>query len=209
MLGADDLAAVSVILEVLTALGESGAPHRPVEVLFSAAEEAYCVGASAFDFQKIRSREAYVLDYDGALGEAVTAAPTILEFTAEILGRASHAGFAPERGVSAIVTAARAVSAVKSGRVGGETTLNFGLTEGGTATNIVPDRCVVRGGDPQRQPPAGSGDGGPGAGGLCGGLRGDRRPPEFYGAVLPHGLSGAGGRPGGPTVLPGLPGQGI
>lgn len=145
VLGADDLAAVSVILEVLTALGESGAPHRPVEVLFSAAEEAYCVGASVFDFQKIRSREAYVLDYDGALGEAVTAAPTILEFTAEILGRASHAGFAPERGVSAIVTAARAVSTVKSGRVDGETTLNFGLTEGGTATNIVPDCCVVRG----------------------------------------------------------------
>ena len=37
VLGADDLAAVSVILEVLTALGESGAPHRPVEVLFSSA----------------------------------------------------------------------------------------------------------------------------------------------------------------------------
>lgn len=145
VLGADDLAAVAIILEVLEALAESGAPHRPVEVLFSASEETYCVGASAFDFSRVRSREAYVLDYEGPLGEAVTAAPTILEFTAEILGRASHAGFSPEAGVSAIAAAARAIAAVKSGRVAEDTTLNFGCIQGGTATNIVPDRCQVRG----------------------------------------------------------------
>ena len=145
VLGADDLAAVAIILEVLEALAESGAPHRPVEVLFSASEETYCVGASAFDFSRARSREAYVLDYEGPLGEAVTAAPTILEFTAEILGRASHAGFSPEAGVSAIAAAARAIAAVKSGRVAEDTTLNFGCIQGGTATNIVPDRCQVRG----------------------------------------------------------------
>ena len=58
VLGADDLAAVAIILEVLEALAESGAPHRPVEVLFSASEETYCVGASAFDFSRVRSREA-------------------------------------------------------------------------------------------------------------------------------------------------------
>ena len=103
------------------------------------------MGASAFDFSRVRSREAYVLDYEGPLGEAVTAAPTILEFTAEILGRASHAGFSPEAGVSAIAAAARAIAAVKSGRVAEDTTLNFGCIQGGTATNIVPDRCQVRG----------------------------------------------------------------
>lgn len=145
VLGADDLAAVAIILEVLTALRESGAPHRPVEVLFSASEETYCVGASAFDFTKLRSREAYVLDYEGPLGEAVVAAPSILDFTAEVRGRASHAGFSPEAGVSAITTAARALCAVKSGRVSADTTLNFGCIQGGLATNIVPDCCTVRG----------------------------------------------------------------
>ena len=145
VLGGDDLAAVAVILEVLTALRESGLPHRPVELLFSVAEEAYCVGASAFDFGKLKSREAYVLDCEGALGEAVVAAPTILEFTARVLGKAAHAGFSPEAGISAVVTSARAMAAVKSGRVAADTTLNFGLIQGGLATNIVPDQCTVRG----------------------------------------------------------------
>lgn len=145
VLGSDDLAAIAAILEVLTALQESGLPHRPVELLFSVAEEAYCVGASAFDYQKLKSREAYVLDCEGSLGEAVVAAPTILEFTACVQGRSSHAGFAPEAGISAINAAAQAILSVKSGRVAADTTLNFGLIEGGLATNIVPDRCTVRG----------------------------------------------------------------
>lgn len=145
VLGADDLAAVAVILEVLEALRDSGLSHRPVEVLFSASEETYCVGASAFDFSRIRSREAYVLDYEGPLGQAVTAAPTILDFTARVTGRASHAGFAPEAGISALVTAARAVTGVRSGRVAPDTTVNFGMVEGGSGTNIVPETCTVRG----------------------------------------------------------------
>ena len=56
VLGADDLAAVAEILEAVTTLEEQGIPHRPVEVLFSAAEEAYCIGASVFDFSTVRAR---------------------------------------------------------------------------------------------------------------------------------------------------------
>lgn len=145
VLGADDLAAVAVILEVLTALRESGVPHRPIEVLFSASEETYCEGAAVFDFSRVRAREAYVLDYEGPLGAAVVAAPTILGFTAAVTGRASHAGFAPEQGISALLAAARAVTAVPSGRVAPDTTVNFGLVEGGSGTNIVPQTCTVRG----------------------------------------------------------------
>ncbi len=145
VLGADDLAAVSIILEVLTVLKESGVSHRPVEVLISAAEEPYCVGGSAFDFSRLKSKEAYVLDNVGPLGEAIIGAPSILDFTAEVIGKASHAGFAPEEGISAITTAAKAISQVKSGRVSPNTTLNFGLVSGGLATNIVPASCTVKG----------------------------------------------------------------
>ena len=55
VLGADDLAAVAVILEVLTALRESGASHRPIEVLFSVSEETYCEGAAVFDFSRVQA----------------------------------------------------------------------------------------------------------------------------------------------------------
>ena len=62
VLGADDCAGLAVILEALTALRKSEQPHRPLELLFSAAEEPYCTGIRHFDFSQLRSREAYVFD---------------------------------------------------------------------------------------------------------------------------------------------------
>jgi len=145
VLGADDLSAVAAILEVLQVLKDSGLPHRSLELLFSVAEEPYCRGANAFDFSQVTAREAYVFDCDAPMGAAVTAAPTILQFSALVTGRAAHAGFAPEDGLSAIAVAAQALSHLSWGRVSPTATLNFGLIEGGLATNIVPDRCLIRG----------------------------------------------------------------
>jgi tripeptide aminopeptidase len=145
VLAPDDLAGVAVILEALTVLHESGARHGPIEVLFTVAEEVYCKGSRVFDFSKVLSEEAYVLDLAGPVGTAAYAAPSIVTFTVTIRGRAAHAGFEPQKGVHAIAAAADAISRLKLGFVDEETTVNIGLIEGGKATNIVPDVCVVRG----------------------------------------------------------------
>jgi tripeptide aminopeptidase len=71
------------------------------------------------------------------------ATPTYMRITADIHGRAAHAGLHPEQGVNAIVAAARAITAMPQGRLDPETTANVGLISGGTATNVVPDRCRV------------------------------------------------------------------
>ena len=145
VLGADDLAAVAAIVEAVTVLKEREIPHRPVELLISAAEEPYCRGAAVLDVSRFRSKEAYVLDLDAPVGTAAVSAPTILDFEICCRGRSSHAGFAPEKGVSAILAAANAMTRFPGGRVSPETTLNYGLIEGGKQTNIVPDVCTVRG----------------------------------------------------------------
>jgi tripeptide aminopeptidase len=49
----------------------------------------------------------------------------------------------PEEGRSAISAAARAIAELRLGRVDDETTANVGEIHGGTARNIVPDRCAV------------------------------------------------------------------
>ena len=59
-------------------------------------------------------------------------------------GQAAHAGMAPEEGRSAIAAAARAIADLRLGRIDEETTANVGTIEGGTARNIVPDRCTLR-----------------------------------------------------------------
>ncbi len=145
VLGADDISGLAAILEALAALHEQGLPHRPVEILFSVAEEVYCKGIEAFDFSRLRSREAYVLDLTGPVGAAAYAAPTILTFTATVHGRPAHAGFAPEQGIHAIAAAAAAIEELRLGRIDTDTTLNIGLIQGGRATNIIPETCIVTG----------------------------------------------------------------
>lgn len=145
VLGADDCAGIAAILEALRTIQDLQLSHRPIEVLFTVAEELYCKGARAFDFTPIRAKEAYVLDLTGPVGTAAYQAPSILSFTAQMQGKAAHAGFAPQDGVHAIAVAATAISRLQMGRIDEGTTLNIGMIEGGTATNIVPDRCTVSG----------------------------------------------------------------
>lgn len=145
VLGADDLAGQCAILEAVTSVLEDGAPHRPFELLFDAAEESYCTGIQRFDFSRLRAKLAYVFDLSGPVGGAAYQAPSILSFRAVFTGRAAHAAFSPEEGRHAIRAAAQAVAQqIPCGRVG-ELTVNVGTIAGGTADNIVPDRCTVTG----------------------------------------------------------------
>ncbi|MGN1013921.1 MAG: M20/M25/M40 family metallo-hydrolase, partial [Butyricicoccus sp.] len=144
VLGADDAAALAVILEALTAIHEHALPHRPIELLFTAAEEPYCVGIQAFDFSTLRSKEAYVFDLTGPVGSAAIQAPTILSFRAEFLGKSAHAGFSPESGIHAIQAAALAAASIPNGRID-DVTVNIGTISGGVANNIVPPSCVFTG----------------------------------------------------------------
>ncbi len=86
----------------------------------------------------------FVFDASGSTGAIVTAAPTHEVLEVRIRGRAAHAGFAPERGISALQIACRAVDRMPLGRIDPETTANLGILRGGTATNIVPEEAYLR-----------------------------------------------------------------
>lgn len=60
-----------------------------------------------------------------------------------IRGKTAHAGVAPEKGVSAITIAAKAIAKMPLGRIDSETTANIGRFEGGTQTNIVCDHVQI------------------------------------------------------------------
>jgi tripeptide aminopeptidase len=145
VLGADDAAALAVILEALTVLKVENIPHRTLELVFPVAEEPYTIGSHQLDATQLQAKEAYVLDMDGAIGTAALMAPSILYFKATIQGRASHAGMAPEAGIHAIAVAAQALTQLKQGHVDDLTTVNIGTIQGGLATNIVPETCTLEG----------------------------------------------------------------
>ncbi|BCN30432.1 M20/M25/M40 family metallo-hydrolase [Anaeromicropila herbilytica] len=145
VLGADDVSGIVAILEAIRGLKEDKKEHRSIEVLFCIAEEPYLRGSEVFDYSRIKAKEAYVLDLSGPVGGIAYLAPTVLMLTAQIEGKASHAGFAPEKGINAIAIASQAISKLQLGRLDEETTANIGLIEGGLATNIIPEKCTVKG----------------------------------------------------------------
>jgi tripeptide aminopeptidase len=144
ILGADDKSAVAVMLEATRRIVEDDRPHAGLELLFTPKEEVGLVGAYAFDHMRLRARIGYVYDQAAPVGEVVLGAPSAVGIEAVFRGRAAHAGMYPEEGRSAIAAAARAIADMRLGRVDEETSANVGVIEGGTARNIIPDRCSFR-----------------------------------------------------------------
>lgn len=145
VLGADDVAGIVSILEAVRSVKEMGENHRPIEVLFTVAEELFTLGCSVMDTGQVKSKEAYILDLDGTVGTAAYRAPSILTFSIAVQGKAAHAGFAPETGIHAIAIAAELITMIKQGHVDEDTTVNVGTIEGGIARNVVPDYCQMQG----------------------------------------------------------------
>ena len=144
ILGADNKAAVAVMLELARRLATAQAPPAVgLELVFTVSEENGLHGAKAFDTACLQSQFGYVFDHASPIGEIVLASPTYQRVVAEMRGVAAHAGLRPESGRSAIAAAAKGIAAMRLGRLDDETTANVGVIQGGTATNVVPERCRV------------------------------------------------------------------
>ena len=141
ILGADDKSAVAAMLEAAARLVEDGRPHPGVELLFTPKEEVGLMGADAFDESRLAARLGYVYDHAGPIGEIILGAPYQQKVDVRFHGRAAHAGMFPEDGRSAIAAAARAIADLRLGRLDEETSANVGRIQGGTARNVVPERC--------------------------------------------------------------------
>src|SRR5919197_92480 len=142
ILGADNKAAVATIIAAARHFVAEGSPVG-VELLFTTGEEQALRGAKAFDRGRLRSEFGFVFDHASPIGELIVAAPTYYRIEARFKGLAAHAGIRPEDGRSAITAAAKAIAAMPLGRLDAETTANVGRIEGGTAANVVAERCQL------------------------------------------------------------------
>lgn len=150
-LGADDRAGVAVLLNTILEIVERKLPHPPLTFFWAVQEEIGLHGARCVD-RHLLGEPKLSFNWDGGSPVKVTLGATggwRGEITVE--GVASHAGGAPECGVSAIAIASLAVADLhrggwhglveKNGRRG---TSNVGVIQGGSATNVVADRVNVR-----------------------------------------------------------------
>ncbi|WP_156290857.1 M20/M25/M40 family metallo-hydrolase [Oceanobacillus salinisoli] len=143
ILGADDKAGLAAILESIRVLKENDIQYGDIQFVITVGEESGLVGAKALDKSLLHAKFGYALDSNGEVGDIILAAPTQAKVHAVIKGKTAHAGLEPEKGISAITLAAKAISKMPLGRIDEDTTANIGRFEGGKQTNIVVDHVEI------------------------------------------------------------------
>ena len=141
-LGGDDKVGIAAALEAVRIVQEQNIPHGDIQLCFTIAEEIGCLGVVNLDPADIKADLGYCLDIGGAPGIITNAAPRLFDIYFTVRGKSAHAGIEPEKGINAIMLAAKALAALPAyGRLDEETTLNVGQIEGGAATNIVAEQA--------------------------------------------------------------------
>ena len=142
ILGADNKAAIAVILALARHVCRHGS-LLDIELLFTVCEETALAGSRAFDATQLRSERGFVFDHATPIGEVIVDSPTHFRIEVDFHGAAAHAGIRPEDGRSAILAASRAIATLRLGRIDEQSTVNVGTIAGGSAMNVVPERCKV------------------------------------------------------------------
>lgn len=151
VLGADDKSGVAAIVEMARVIKETDTPRGDVELLFTICEEVSLQGAKNLDRSLLSAKYGFVLDGKDIFA-ATTIAPAVVRYAATFVGKEAHAGVAPEKGINAVMLAARAIAAVPDGRIDEETTCNVGVVEAGRGPNVVPPSAKVIGEMRSRNP---------------------------------------------------------
>jgi len=144
VLGGDDKSGIAAIIEVVTMLRENKIEHPMFEIVITTCEEIGLLGAKNLEFDKLQTSYGYALDSSG-IDQVIIGAPAANKISVEIRGKAAHAGLCPEAGINALTLAANGLSSLTVGRLDDESTCNFGVVQGGVATNIVPECITLKG----------------------------------------------------------------
>lgn len=150
-LGGDDRAGAAVVLLTALEILRRKLPHPPLTFLWTVQEEVGLQGARQVRLGSL-GKPRLAFNWDGNQADKLTLGATGgYRMKIEIRGRASHAGVAPDEGVSAVAIASLAIADLVHGgwhgRISRGTargTSNVGVIHGGEATNVVMDRVELR-----------------------------------------------------------------
>jgi len=151
-LGGDDRAGCAAIVSAIEKMLKKSIPHPPITLLFTIAEENGLHGSRVVEFSDL-GHPVMGFNLDGQNpNEIIIGAMSAFRWEAKIKGKSSHAGLEPQKGISAGLIAAKALSAVEKlgffGKIQKKEkagTSNVGEMCGGEASNQVMDQMVVSG----------------------------------------------------------------
>lgn len=136
----DMKAGVTLAVEAAHLLKRSGSkPRRPLRIVLTCDEEIGSHSALPIIEASVQDAGAVLVSEPCiAGGLAKTARKGVLTYRIDVTGRASHAGVAPQVGVSAILELAKQIEYIYTlAKPDIGTTINVGVISGGTASNVV------------------------------------------------------------------------
>jgi len=136
----DMKAGITMMIFALRALKAAGVAHRPVTILLDTDEEVGSTTGRPVVEAAARECEAVLVlePSQGPKGHLKTSRKGVGDITIRVRGRASHSGVDFEKGRSAIVELARQLlEIVKFTDVGRGITVNPGVIQGGTRSNVI------------------------------------------------------------------------
>ena len=143
ILGGDDKSAVAVMIEAMRRVRDEGLPHAGSSWCSPRARRSACAARRPSTCPRSSPGWASSSTTPARWATWWRRRRRCTSIQATFIGRAAHAGIAPEAGHSAIEAAARAIGRMPLGRIDAETTANVGTVAGGTATNVVAERCEI------------------------------------------------------------------
>ncbi len=157
-LGGDARTGVALLIVVAETLLKNQLPHPPITLLFTVREESGLHGARELNPADLKD-PVMCINVDGQLAsELIIGAVGQENWEVEIKGKASHAGVAPDEGISSTLVGAIALAEARNagwfGKVvkpDGHGTSNVGIFGGkdgkpsGDATNVVTDYTYIKG----------------------------------------------------------------
>lgn len=145
ILGADDRAALAAYLEAIQSIQEAGIPCGPIELILTVNEQRGLTGSRHMDYSLIKSKEGYVFDSSGDVGQIILQGPFSSKIYVELNGKSSHIGLNPEEGINAFLIAADVLKQLKLGKISEDTLANIGMIQGGELSSIIPGQVELVG----------------------------------------------------------------
>jgi tripeptide aminopeptidase len=144
VLGVDNRAGVAVLLFTLEKIVKEKIQVKNFTVAFTTCEETTLFGSKNLGLNG-NIKYGFVFDSGYRPGNFIHSACGALGFKIKVLGKASHSGISPEKGVNSVLIASRAISNLPLGRIDDETTMNIGTLKGGSAVNVIPELTELDG----------------------------------------------------------------
>jgi tripeptide aminopeptidase len=140
----DNRAGVSVLLFTLEKIAKEKIPVKDFTVAFTTCEETTLFGSKHIGLNG-NIKYGFVFDSGYRPGNFINSACGALGFKIKVLGKASHSGIAPEKGINSLQIASRAISKLPLGRIDDDSTMNIGILKSGSAVNVIPELTELDG----------------------------------------------------------------